>query len=172
MGRRLLWVFLFAFFLFSGYASASPFWFKPGSEVQYYANAATSRAINAWGFVYYHWSNCTANVGFQRIKLSFDVINVSGEWALVRIRVDLYGGTSLRWPYSDVYAYYPSFCVPPFPNPLNVTPYPAGDVPLKWADYGTEVNLTGYYRINLPSGWFTLRLGSPSVTQPSMVFIQ
>ncbi|WP_456423105.1 hypothetical protein [Thermococcus sp.] len=129
---------------------AVPYWVKPGAEIQYYANATVVANKHAWGgAMYYYWDNCIANIGFQRVKLSFQILNISDEWAFVKVSLVLYGDNSLKWPYSDIYAYYPAHCKPPFENPLNVTPYTIKNISLKWADYGQLVSLTGFYKINL-----------------------
>ncbi|WP_457752007.1 hypothetical protein [Thermococcus sp.] len=144
---------LLLFLFFQSNILAAPYWVKPGAEIQYYVNATVPPGEKSWGgTVYYHWNNCIANVGFQRAKISFRIVNVSGDLALVRVNLTLYGSRFLKWPYSDVYAYYSSSCRPPFSNPMNVTPYKTKNISLKWADYGNEVSLSGYYKIRLSSG--------------------
>ena len=144
---------LFLVFLSETYAIAAPYWLKPGSHIEYYANGTNPDMPNTWGGgAYYRWDGCTAHLGFQAIRVIFSVTKVSDGWAFINVTVTLYGDKSLKWPYSDVYAYYPSACNPPFPNPVNTTPYTRNNVSLKWSDYGTHLSIHGAYRIDLSTG--------------------
>lgn len=149
--RMVLMLFLFLFLFLEPLSTAAPYWLKPGSQIVYFANGTTNP--NAYGGgAYYQWNGCIANLGFQSMRLVFRVVNVSKGWATINVTLILYGDKSLKWPFSDVYAYYPSTCNPPFPNPLNTTPYTRSNVSLKWSDYGTRLILHGAYRIHLPTG--------------------
>ncbi len=130
--------------------AAAPYWLKPGSQVVYFANGTMEREYG--GGAYYIRNGCIANLGFQSARLVFRVVDVSRGWATINVTLVLYGDKSLRWPFSDVYAYYLSTCNPPFPNPINTTPYTRNNVSLKWSDYGTMLALHGTYRIHLSTG--------------------
>ncbi|NJF25496.1 hypothetical protein [Thermococcus sp. Bubb.Bath] len=132
-------------------ALQSPYWLKPGAYVEYYANSTPSRPNVFGGGIYYHWDDCLANFGFQRIRVVFNVTDVSNNWALINVTVILYGDPSLRWPFSDVDAYYRATCSPPF-TPINTTPYSRNNISLVDADYGKNLTIKGAYRINLNTG--------------------
>ena len=137
-------------FLWPSTAAAVPYWLRSGSQVAYFANGTTERGYG--GGAYYIRNGCIANLGFQSARLVFRVVNVSGNWVTINVTLVLYGDKSLRWPFSDVYAYYPSTCNPPFSDPINTTPYTRNNVSLKWSDYGTILTLHGAYRIQLSTG--------------------
>ncbi|NJE55036.1 hypothetical protein [Thermococcus sp. 21S9] len=151
MKKRIFPLLTLFFFLFSAsFTTATPYWVKPGSQLVYFANGTT---LNAYGGgAYYQRDGCVANVGFQSAYVVFKVVNLSNNWVTVNVTVVFYGDKSLKWPFSEVYAYYPATCAPPFPNPLNTTPYSRNNVSLKWSDYGTKLVLHGTYRIYLPTG--------------------
>ena len=151
MKKKTALMLLLSLFLFlEPLTTAAPYWLKPGSRVVYFANGTTERGHG--GGAYYLKNGCIANVDFQSARLVFRVMDVSNKWATINVTLTLYGDKSLWWPLSDVSAYYPSTCTPPFPDPLNTTPYTRNNVSLKWSDYGTRLVIHGVYRIYLPTG--------------------
>jgi len=149
--NALLMLLLFSALLLEPITAAVPYWLRPGSQVVYFANGTTNPHAYGGG-AYYIKNGCIANLGFQSARLVFRVVDVSRGWATINVTLVLYGDKSLKWPYSDVYAYYPSTCSPPFPTPINTTPYTRNNVSLKWSDYGTKLVLRGVYKIYLPTG--------------------
>ncbi len=148
--KAFLMLLLFLFLFLEPLTTAAPYWLKPGSQLVYFANGTIPNAYG--GGVYYMKNGCISNVGFQSARLVFRVVGVSKGWATINVTLILYGDKSLEWPYSDVNAYYPSTCSPPFPNPLSTTPYTRNNISLKWSDYGTKLVLHGVYKIYLPTG--------------------
>ncbi|WP_297512849.1 hypothetical protein [Thermococcus sp.] len=142
------------------FISGTPYWLKPGSQLVYFANGTTSNAHG--GIAYYQNGNCTVNLGFQSVRVVFKVVDVSNDWATINVTVTLYGDKSLRWPYSDVDAYYPANCTPGLPKPINTTIYsPRENISLVWADYGTKLILHGVYKVHLASGVVYSMSGRP-----------
>lgn len=143
---------LFLLLLFSGgFVSAAPYWLKPGAELVYFANGTIPNAHG--GKAYYQSGDCTTHLSFQSMRVIFKVVDVSNDWATINVTVTLYGDKSLRWPYSDVDAYYPANCTSGLPEPINATTYsPRENISLVWADYETKLVLHGVYRIHLPTG--------------------
>ncbi|MDV3104337.1 hypothetical protein [Thermococcus waiotapuensis] len=138
--------------LFSGSTLAAPYWLKPGTELVYFANATKPDTYYGGG-AYYRSDGCIATLGFQSMRVVFRIINVSNDWAIVNVTVGLYGDKSLRWPYSEVTAYYPANCTLDLPWPVNtITHSLRENVSFEWADYGTELVLNGSYKIHLLTG--------------------
>jgi len=129
-------------------AVQSPYWLKPGAVIGYHVNSTSHQGWE--GGVLYSRGNCTYNIGFQLANVTFEVVNVSGGYALMHVTVLFLGGSG-GGVFSNVDVVYPASCRP-IPGPLlNTTPFSPNGVRMKDSLY-RNLTVSGYYRISISNG--------------------